>query len=133
MSQALTILPCAALSAAYLTFPDTILRTVFGVQNPFDGPVLGLLALAMSGYAMAYVWMNYYLSVQRTGFVYLLPAAAVVQFALLALFHATVTQMALMVAVTGIGLSLLAEVWYWLHARRVPEGGLGTDDGASGI
>jgi O-antigen/teichoic acid export membrane protein len=117
LSQFLTALPCVALSAAYLAFPGPILRVVFGVQNPYAGPVLGLLAAAMSGYALTYVWMNYYLSVQETGFVYVLPAAALLQFALLAAFHATLIQMTAMVAVTSLGLLLVAELWYGFRIR----------------
>ncbi|MBN1641081.1 MAG: oligosaccharide flippase family protein [Anaerolineae bacterium] len=117
LSQVLTVLPCAALTVAYFVLPGPILRIVFGVQNPFAGPVLGLIALAMSGYALTYVWMNYYLSVQRAGYVYALLVGALVQLALLALCHATLTQMAAMVAATSLGLVLFAELWYWLGAR----------------
>jgi O-antigen/teichoic acid export membrane protein len=131
LSQALTLLPCVALTIAYTAVPGPILRAVFGVQNPFDGPVLGLLALAMSGYAMTYVWMNYYLSVQRTGFVYVLPVGALVQLALLALFHATLTQMATAVAATGVGLSLVAELWYWFRAPKAQDDRVPPDRGAS--
>lgn len=112
-----TLVPCAVLTAAYLVVPDMLLAVVFGIENPFSGPVLGLLALAMSGFALVNVWLNYYLSVERGGFVYALAVAVGVQLVLLVLFHANLVQVATVLVVTSACLLVAAEVWY-----RVPRG-----------
>lgn len=117
LSLAATSLPCAALTAAYWVAPGPILRTVFGVASPFQGPVLGLLALAMSGYALVNVWLNYFLSVEQTGFVYALAAALIAQLVLLTLYHDTLTQVAIVLAVTGAGLLVFSEAWFQLQRR----------------
>jgi O-antigen/teichoic acid export membrane protein len=115
LSQAATLVPCVGLAGAYLLLPDPILRVVFGVQNPFSGPVLGLVGLAMSGYALVNVWLNYFLSVEQTRFVYGLLIAVVVQIGLLVLFHATLIQVAAVLTLTALGILIFAEVWFRLY------------------
>jgi O-antigen/teichoic acid export membrane protein len=119
MSQAMTIVPCAALTAAYFAYPGQILSLVFGTRNPFHGPVLGMLALAMSGYALANVWLSYALSVEGNGFVYMIPVALLVQLGLLIAFHATLMQVVTVLAATSIGLPIAGEVWYRLGRARL--------------
>lgn len=115
LSLAVTLLPCAGLTAAYFAAPGFILQSVFGAENPFAGPVLGLVALAMTGYALVNVWLNYFLSVERAGFVYALPVAVAAQFALLALFHATLVQVVTVVTLSSGGVLAVAEVWFHFH------------------
>ncbi len=124
LSLAATLLPCAGLTAAYLAAPDVILKTVFAAQNPFAGPVLGLVALAMTGYALVNVWLNYFLSVEQTGFAYVLPAVVAAQFALLALFHASLIQVTTVVALTSAGVLALAEGWFHFYKKRARRKGV---------
>jgi O-antigen/teichoic acid export membrane protein len=116
-SLLITALPCTALTVGYWAVPDLLLRVVFGVPNPFDGPVLGLVALAMSGYALVNVWVQYGLSVERTGFVYTLPVALLGQFALTSAFHASLIQVAAVVFGTSMVLLIAAEVWFRIEGR----------------
>jgi len=125
LSQAMTMVPCAALTATYFVFPDRILRFVFGTHNPFHGPVLGVLALAMSGYALANVWLNYFLSVEQAGFAYALPVVVAAQLALLTLFHASLTQVAVVVALTSAGVLAIAEAWFRFHKESPGRKGAG--------
>jgi O-antigen/teichoic acid export membrane protein len=122
MSQAMTMAPCAALTAAYFAVPGPILGLVFGTQNPFQGPVLGMLALAMSGYALANVWLTYYLSVEHSGFVYTLLPALIIQLGLLVAFHATLMHVVTVLAATSVGLSVAGEVWYRRARTRGGDG-----------
>jgi O-antigen/teichoic acid export membrane protein len=113
LSLAATALPCAGLAAAYFAAPDFVLKAVFGAENPFfAGPVLGLVALAMTGYALVNVWLNYFLSVEQASFVYVLPVVVVAQLALLTIFHASLTQVALVVALTSVGVLAISEAWF---------------------
>jgi O-antigen/teichoic acid export membrane protein len=114
---AATALPCAGLAAAYFAAPDFILKAVFGAENPFAGPVLGLVALAMTGYALVNVWLNYFLSVEQAGFAYALP--------LLTFFHASLTQVAVVVASTGAGVLAIAEAWFRFHKESPRRKGAG--------
>lgn len=127
LSLAATLFPCAGLAIAYFAAPALILRVVFGSENPFAGPVLGLVAVAMTGYALVNVWLNYFLSVELAGFVYALPVAVVVQFALLAVFHASLIQVVTVVALTSAGMLGGAEVWFYFMASR-REGAAGATD-----
>lgn len=122
LSLAATLLLCAGLVAAYFIAPAFLLRAVFGAENPFAGPVLGLVAVAMTGYALVNVWLNYFLSVEQTGFVYALPVAVAAQFALLTLFHATLVQVVTVVALTGAGVLAVAEVWFRFHRTNSRQG-----------
>ena len=125
LSLAATLLPCAGLTLAYLAAPNLILKAVFGAENPFAGPVLGLIALAMTGYALVNVWLNYFLSVEQTSFVCALPVAVAAQFALLALFHATLIQVVVIVALTSAGVLAAAEVWFHIHKKSSHRNGAG--------
>jgi len=116
-SLAATLLLCGVLTAIYFALPGPILRLVFGTDTAFDGPVLGLVALAMTGYALVNVWLNYYLSVEQTRFVYVMPLAVAMQLALLVLFHASLTQVAAMLALSSAGLLVMAEGWYHIQKR----------------
>jgi O-antigen/teichoic acid export membrane protein len=115
LSLVATALPCAGLAAVYFAAPDFVLKAVFGAENPFAGPVLGLVALAMTGYALVNVWLNYFLSVEQAGFVYALPIVVVAQLALLTIFHASLTQVAVVVASTSAGVLAIAEAWFRFH------------------
>ena len=117
LSLAATLLLCTGLAAAYFVAPDFLIRAAFGAENPFAGPVLGLVALAMTGYALVNVWLNYFLSVERIGFVYVLPVAVAVQLALLTLFHATLVQVVTAVALTSGGVLVVAEIWFHLYKK----------------
>jgi len=129
LSLAATLCLCAGLAVAYFAAPDFILQTVFGAENPFAGPVLGLVALAMTGYALVNVWLNYFLSVEQAAFAFILPVAVALQFALLTLFHATLIQVATIMALTSAGLLVAAQVWFHLqrNSRRKDAGELETN------
>ena len=118
LSLAATLLPCIGLAVAYLALPDLILNLVFGIENPFSGPILGLVGLAMSGYSLVNVWLNYFLSVEQAGFVYGLLVALLVQFVLLLLFHASLIQVVTVVALTAVCVLVFAEIWFHLHRVR---------------
>jgi O-antigen/teichoic acid export membrane protein len=117
LSLLATLLPCAGLTILCWTLPGVLLKLVFGVKNTFQGPVLGLVALAMSGYALVNVWINYFLSVKQTGFMPILLVAVLVQFGLLALFHASLLQVAIVIAATATGILAAAEIWFRVRAN----------------
>jgi len=125
LSLVATLFLCAGLTVVYFAVPDFILKAVFGAENPFAGPVLGLIALAMTGYALVNVWLNYFLSVEQSGFVYTMPFAVAVQFALLALFHATLSQVVTVVVLTSIGVLVAAEAWFGVQKKRSRRQGAG--------
>jgi hypothetical protein len=118
LGLAATLLPCAGLVLAYFAAPNLLLKGVFGVENPFAGPVLGWLAVAMSVYALVNVWTNYYLSIRKTRFMYALLISVVVQFSFLTGFHASLTQVVIVVAMTGVVLLAAAEVLFHLDSRK---------------
>jgi O-antigen/teichoic acid export membrane protein len=118
LSLAATSLPCIGLTALYFALPGFLLGLAFGVVNPFGEPVLGLIALAMMGYALVNVWLNYFLSIERSGFVYALLVGLVVQFVALTLFHASLAQVAMVVATCSAGLLVFATCWFYLFANQ---------------
>ena len=127
LSLAATLLLCAGLAVAYFAAPAFILKAVFDTANPFTRPVLGLVALAMTGYALVNVWLNYFLSVEQAGFVYALPVAVAVQFLLLLLFHATLSQVVTVIALTSIGVLGVAEIWFHLQKSSRRKGAVDTE------
>jgi hypothetical protein len=71
------------------------------------------------------VWLSYFLSVEQSGFVYALPVVVAAQFALLTIFHASLTQVAVVVALTSAGVLAVAEAWFHFHKESPRRKGVG--------
>jgi O-antigen/teichoic acid export membrane protein len=78
---------CGLIALAFALFPTTIVSVVFGADYRLEGKVLATLGLAMTLFALVSVWLHYYLSTDRVGYVYLVLVGVAVQVLLMILFH----------------------------------------------
>jgi len=124
LSLAVTLLPCVAITALCFVFPSPILQAVFGRGNPYNAPVPGVVALAMTGYALVNVWLNYFLSIEERGFAYVLFSAVIIQGVLLALLHQQLVNVPSVVAGVSAALLVIAEVRYRTQGMHLQQSGL---------
>jgi O-antigen/teichoic acid export membrane protein len=73
------VVPSLGITALYFLSPAMLVRVIFTGAYANPGVVLGLASLAASLYAGMYIWLNYGLSVDRSGFVYALAGVLVLQ------------------------------------------------------
>ena len=119
-----------ALSALYFALGPRIVRLAFGSQYGVTGELLGWMGLAMIGYGMASIWMNFFLAIRPGPFVALLALTAGAQSLLLRWFHESPSQVVTVFALTGWALAagggLLYALWLRpkLAAASVDSGGV---------
>lgn len=98
-------IPSGLLTLAYFLWPSFILRLVLGDQYAVTGPLIGVLGVAMTLYGLINIWLNYYLSVNQTSFLYVLSMGVLLQLVLLACFHSSLLQVATVLVVTALAIS----------------------------
>lgn len=101
LALAATLLPGLVLTALYWAFPGWIVTTVFGDAYADPGSLLGLVGLATTLYAGVNIWVNYALSLERHRFVIILMGIVALQVGGMALFHAELESIALVMIVAG--------------------------------
>jgi len=70
LTAALT--PGLVITTFYFLFPGALVKIIFTRAYTNPGVVLGLASLAATLYAGLFIWLNYALSLERRGFVYVL-------------------------------------------------------------
>jgi len=118
LSLLVAALPCGLLTVAYFLFPSPIVSTLFGSQYLAVAPVLGMLGVAMSVYALLNIWLNYHLSIRQVSFVYLLLFGVVFQGILIVLFHSSLLQVASVLALSSLALYVGSEIFLHWHPGR---------------
>lgn len=120
--------PSLAATALYFVLPRPLMTLTFGTKYLTAAPLLGWLGLAMTGYALAALWMNVYLATRPTPFTALLVGTALAQMALYSWLGGTVTQVMSVFVATGWFLAIMGLLLYafWLRpalaAQRTDEG-----------
>ncbi len=109
---------CGGIALLYFLYPGRIIEIVFRDAYRLDGPVLGLLGLAMALLSLANVWLNYFLSIERTRYVYLVGLGVVLQLGLMMAFHRALWQLPAAMIANGAWL-LVAGIWLFWRDRRV--------------
>ncbi|NIY17971.1 MAG: hypothetical protein GWM98_25425, partial [Nitrospinaceae bacterium] len=94
-------------------FSDVIIATVFGPAYNLEGPVLGMMGLGMGLLSLVNVWLNYYLSTERTNFVYLIWLGVLFQLILMVLFHEALWHLPLIVALNGLWMTAAGIIIYF--------------------
>jgi O-antigen/teichoic acid export membrane protein len=111
-------LVCGGLTAVYFLFQDFLITTIFGPAYQLQGPVLGLLGLAMTLLSVVNVWMNYFLSTERTHFVALIWLGVIVQLLIMVLFHRELYHLPLAVVINSLWLALAFLVLRLVKGRQ---------------
>jgi O-antigen/teichoic acid export membrane protein len=111
---------CGAIALAYALFPQQIVSLALGPGYRVEGPVLGLVGLAMLLLSLANVWLNYYLSTDWKPYVVLVAVGIFVQAGLMILFHRELWQLPAAMAANGLWLTLAGTVAYYRRRTRQP-------------
>jgi O-antigen/teichoic acid export membrane protein len=101
LALAATLLPGLILTALYWIIPGQIVEAVFGDAYADPGRLLGLVGLATTLYAGVNIWLNYALSLERHTYVLLLAGIVALEIVGMALFHARLESIALVMIAAG--------------------------------
>lgn len=106
-------LACGALALLYTLFAQPIVRLTLGPAYTLDGPVLGLLGFGMALLSLSNVWLNYFLSLDNTKFVYLIWLAIPIQALLMSQYHHTLLHFPAIITLNGLWLTLAGGIIFW--------------------
>ncbi len=114
----LVFLSSIVISLFYYLFPDfTITFFIKNSQYLSLSPLLGLFGLFISLYAVLYIVIHYFLSIEKKKIVYPVCIGGVLQILLIVLFHKDFFQV-LVVSISVISLLLLYLLLYYLKSER---------------
>ena len=116
--MAAVIVVCGGIALIYFLFADVIVEITLGPEYQVDGQLLGLVGLAMLLLSLSNVWLNYFLSTERTRFVYLIGLAIILQAGLMVAFHEELWQLPAAMIVSGVWLTLAGTGIFWSSRRR---------------
>ncbi len=108
---------CGLVALVYFLFPDFLIHLIFGPAYQLPPHVLGLIGLAMLLLSLANVWLNYYLSIERTRFVFLIWTAVFTQFAAMFIFHDALWQLPVVMAGSGLWLTMAGTAVYLIRKQ----------------
>lgn len=101
LSLGLVLLPSAAITVFYFLFPKFVITLFLGGRDYLAVvPYLGIFAVYLSVFSLAYVCVNFFLSFNKMKIAFLVTITAISQIVLIFLFHSNFYQ------VIGISLSL---------------------------
>ena len=95
----------ALATAVYYLAPGFVDKLLFGPEYAATVPLIGLFGAAISLLSISYVFVNYFLAIGKTRFVYMLPVFAVVETALIWFWHASLWQ--ILILITAVMSALL--------------------------
>ncbi len=104
----MAIITVFCIVAVYGLFPQFITQLLFGDKYPLIVPHIFKYGLAMGMFAISYLLMTYFLSLNQTRVSYALLAVVLIQVTLMFLFHAGIDQLVtIMLACGGLSLACL--------------------------
>lgn len=106
-----------ALTIFYFSAPNLVVHLLFGKSYQVITPLLGYFAIFISLYTLASLFSNFYLSIHRTGIIFLAVAAALSQILLLLFFHTSLFEM-IKVSIVVTFLLLLGLLLYYPYAKN---------------
>ncbi len=107
--------------AVYFIAPSFIISLLFGQKYLAVVPYVGWFGGAMLLLALSSALANYFLAIQKMGVVPILIVAAIVQVALLTVFHSSLTQIVAIMLGLMATLFVVLGAYYFVSARGAPE------------
>lgn len=108
---------CGGIALFYFFFGEALVRLTLGSEYQVSGTLLGLVGLAMLLLSLTNVWLNYFLSTERTYFAYVIGLGIVGQAGLMFLFRDELWQLPATMAFTGLCLTIVGAVVFWQSRR----------------
>jgi O-antigen/teichoic acid export membrane protein len=113
----LVILICVVGVSGYFLLPEFVITVLYGSAYLSIAPLLGLFGIVMMLYSLINLWVNYFLSIGDSRFVWWLAASAIVEIGGLIIYHSnfvSVVEVLLVAMVVGFtGLTA-----YYLYGKR---------------
>lgn len=113
----LTLVIAGGVVLVYSLFPQLVTKFLFNGKYPLIAPYLFIYGLAMALFALSFLVMNYFLSLNQTKVAYPLLGAMLIQFILIALFHSSIAQLVSIMLICGI-LSIFSMIPFYLKVRQ---------------
>jgi O-antigen/teichoic acid export membrane protein len=110
------LLSCVGPVLLSFLFPSLIIRILSGKVYPECIPLVRLFCVNMTFYSLVLILLYYHLSTHRTGFLYSLFFLSLIQTGLIFLFHKTLMQILVIVAVVSV--CLFGVNFYWAYRRQ---------------
>lgn len=111
-------LMAGGITTAYLALPGLFIRILGGAQYSEASGYIGLIAVEMALYSLAYIQAYYHLSVRRAEVIWALVAAIAVEYVLLVQHHEAIWDVLhILIGVMG-GLLLAVSLLSWWVLRR---------------
>ena len=111
------ILPTLLFTIVYATLGNLIIRWTFGAAYSEADSLLLTMGMAMLGFSLTAVWLNFYLATHPLPFVVWLLMVAVAQVLLFNQFHSSPATFATIFALSGWVTALGGLLLYWLWLR----------------
>lgn len=112
MSLAIIAAASICVFILFTFFSGLIVTVLFGTRYLAIAPYLGIFSIAMACISLATAFINYFVAVENTSFIYLLFGAIVAEVALIGLNHASLGAMTSMLVVSSMLLLILMMVNY---------------------
>ncbi len=119
LAQSLKIvaLVCGTGVLIYFLFPKILVRVFFGSAYLSIAHLVGLVGLAMFFLALNNVFLNYYLSIHKFKFIYILVCATVLEITLILFYHNSIKQIVLNVLIS-MGLLFIGLMVFYLYQNK---------------
>lgn len=98
----LAVLIAGGIALVYGLFPQLVTQFLFGSKYPLVAPYLFTYGLAMAFFALCFMSINYFLSLNQTKVAYPLLVVMLLQITLIALFHSSIAQLVNIMLICGI-------------------------------
>ena len=118
----LTLLLAGGVVIIYWLFPDFIVNLLFGGEYPLAIPYLFKYGLAMSFFAISFLFLSLFLSRNQTKVAYAFLSAMLIEIGLIIFFHASIAQIVDIMLISGT-LCLVFILPFYLRERRREAGG----------
>jgi len=117
----LTVLLAGGVLVIYWLFPHFITNFLFGGKYSLVTPYLLTYTGAMLLFAISFLLMNYFLSLNQTEVAYPLVVAMLAQLGLIIAFHSSIAEVVNIMLISGV-LSVVLMLPVYLKVRKVPLG-----------
>ncbi len=114
LSLAIISAASAAAWAFFSMFPGFVVSLLFGASYLNIAPYLGTFAIAISCMALSIVFINYFVAVRNTSFMYFLGAGILIEIALIIWNHGTIQNITNMFVISSVALLALLIANYFL-------------------
>jgi O-antigen/teichoic acid export membrane protein len=104
----------ALATAAYYLFPNFLVSTFFGQAYADITPIVGMFSLAIGILSVNFVFVSYFLSINKTGFMPLLLIAVAAELAGIWFWHSSMQQIITIIAAAMLALLLGLTAYFFI-------------------